>query len=156
MKILFPCVILKYPTCKITDSTSMRYTSPTITINNGIRSISAVDATNPPSASDPVSPINTLAGYVLNIKKPNRAPITDVMIGDIFALIPRAAMAKKVATITVTPDARPSRPSVKFTPLTVPRTTINIKITNSHAGIENAYPSTNGIRVWVSSFATSK
>ena len=93
---------------------------------------------------------------MLNIKKPNRAPITDVMIGDIFALIPRAAMAKKVATITVTPDARPSRPSVKFTPLTVPRTTINIKITNSHVGIENAYPSTNGIRVWVSSFATSK
>ena len=38
---------------------------PIIGINNGIFNIYADAATNPPNASDPVSPINTLAGYTL-------------------------------------------------------------------------------------------
>ena len=60
----------------------------------------AIDATNPPSAREPVSPINTLAGYTLYTRNPNNA---------------------------VTEEARPSRPSVKFAPFTVPSTTKNNK-----------------------------
>ena len=90
----------------------------------------AVAATKPPNAQDPVSPINTLAGYTLYTKKPNKLPATAHVIGEISAFITTATTVKKVATNNVTPDARPSRPSVKFTPFTVPNITKNINGTN--------------------------
>jgi hypothetical protein len=58
--------------------------------------------------------------------------------------------------MAVTPDASPSRPSVKFTPLTVPNTTINTKMINSQSGIANTVPPVKGITMDASIFATLK
>ena len=98
----------------------------------GIWSMYAADATNPPSAREPVSPINTLAGYTLNSRNPRSAPTTAQVIGSIPLFVPIATTVKNVATKTVTLDARPSSPSVKFTPFTVPITTKNINGIASH------------------------
>ena len=51
-----------------------------------------------------------------------------LVIGVIAGSIATAAIVKKVPTMTVTPEARPSNPSVKLTPFTVPNTTINTKM----------------------------
>ena len=106
----------------------------------------AAEATNPPSASEPVSPINTLAGYTLNSRNPRSAPTTAQVIGSIPLLVPIATTVKNVATSTVTLDARPSRPSVKFTPLTVPITTKNINGIATHP-ISRYFPPVNGISI---------
>ena len=100
--------------------------------------------------------MKTLAGYVLNSKNPKRLPTTAPVIGVIDGFRLSAAIVKNVATITVTPDARPSKPSVKFTPFTVPSTTIKTKMINSHVGITNPSPLTNGILMDVSKPAILK
>ena len=97
----------------------------TIGINSGIFNIYAVDTTNPPSAREPVSPINTLAGCVLKHKNPSKAPITAQITGWIPAFVPTAITVKNTAIKVVTLAARPSSPSVKFAPFTVPSTTTN-------------------------------
>ena len=99
----------------------------TIRINNGIFSMYAIDATNPPSAREPVSPINTLAGYTLYTRNPNKLPIAAQEIGARPDPVPIATTVKNVAINAVTEEARPSRPSVKFAPFTVPSTTKNNK-----------------------------
>ena len=58
-------------------------------------------------------------------KNPISAPTTAQVIGSIPLCVPTATTVKNVATITVTLDARPSRPSVKLTPFTVPITATN-------------------------------
>ena len=70
-------------------------------INNGICNIYAVAATNPPNAKEPVSPINTLAGYTLNNKNPNKAPTTAHVTGSIPLFVPIATTVKNVATSTL-------------------------------------------------------
>ena len=112
-------------------------------INMGICSIYAVEATNPPNARDPVSPMNTLAGYTLNSRKPRSAPTTAHVIGEMPLLVPIATTVKNVATSTVTLEARPSRPSVKFTPFTVPITAMNMTGTASQP-IFRYFPPENG------------
>src|SRR5699024_5995475 len=72
---------------------------------------------------EPVSPIKTLAGYTLNNKNPIKDPTTAAHTGEIPLLFPNATTVKKVATITVTLEQRPSNPSVKYTPLSVPNIT---------------------------------
>ena len=96
----------------ITEITSSAYIRATMGMNNGIWSIYAVAATNPPRASDPVSPINTLAGYTLKSRNPKSAPTTAHVIGSIPLAVPMATAVKKVAIITVTLLASPSSPSV--------------------------------------------
>ena len=93
--------------------------------------MNALDATKPPRAREPVSPMNTFAGYTLNSKKPNRLPTTAPVIGLIPLFSPMATTVKNVATRIVTLVQRPSRPSVKFTPLSVPRTIKNTAGINS-------------------------
>ena len=88
-------------------------------------------ATKPPSARDPVSPINTLAGYTLKSTKSHQRPYHRAGNGSIPLFMPTATTVKNTATSTVTEEARPSRPSVKFTPFTVPMTTIYRKGTAS-------------------------
>ena len=84
-----------------------------------------MEDTKPPRANEPVSPMKIDAGFELyNSKNPKRLPTTAPVIGVIDGFRLSAAIVKNVATITVTPDARPSKPSVKFTPFTVPSTTI--------------------------------
>ena len=78
--------------------------------------------TEKPKNSDPVSPIKTLAGYTLNRRNPISPPTTAPVTGSIPLPIPMETTVKKTATISVTLDARPSSPSVKFTPFTVPIT----------------------------------
>ena len=62
------------------------------------------------------------AGYTLKRRNPINAPTTAQVIGSIPLFVPIATTVKNVATRTVTLDARPSSPSVKFVPLTVPIT----------------------------------
>ena len=93
----------------------------TITINIGIFNTNAMAATYPPSANEPVSPINTFAGYELNPKNPKQAPaVAAASIATSEFDIDTANSTKKHDTIKVTPDASPSSPSVKFTAFTVP------------------------------------
>ena len=70
--------------------------------------------------SEPVSPINTLAGYTLYKKNPSNAPTKAAEIGSKPGSNPEATAVKNTAIIIVTLVASPSRPSVKFAPLTVP------------------------------------
>ena len=60
--------------------------------------MNALDATKPPRAREPVSPMNTFAGYTLNSKKPNRLPTTAPVIGLIPLFSPMATTVKNVAT----------------------------------------------------------
>ena len=55
---------------------SIIHTSATNASINGIFKHIAEIATAPPSARDPVSPINTFAGCILNIKNPKQDPAT--------------------------------------------------------------------------------
>ena len=59
----------------------------------------------------------------MNSRNPKIAPVTAQVTGSNPLLVPIATTVKNTATITVTLPARPSRPSVKFTPLAVPKTT---------------------------------
>ena len=75
----------------------------------------------PPKASDPVSPINILAGFLLNNKNPIKAPTNtkqNTKIGKLFSLY--ANKANVLVVIIVTLVAKPSNPSVKFTALENP------------------------------------
>ena len=98
-----------------------------MTIISGIFKTYAVDATKPPSAKLPVSPINTRAGYTLNTKNPSRLPTVAHVIGATPEPKAIATIEKNVAINTVTEDASPSRPSVKLEPFVVPSITKNIK-----------------------------
>ena len=78
----------------------------------------------PPKAKDPVSPINTLAGFLFQIRKPIHAPVvpaimvtTDKLNSTTVRL--DASQVKYAATMAVVPAANPSKPSVKFTALTI-------------------------------------
>ena len=72
-KILLP-VDLKEMTCKITDIASQTKTKPT-TANKISVCVKIPTAANaPPKASEPVSPMKTLAGWKLNFRKPIHAP----------------------------------------------------------------------------------
>lgn len=77
LNILFP-VLLKYSTCNITDTVSNTGISAIIIKINGIFKYNANATITPPSNSEPVSPINTFAGCMLNSKNPRHAPITIV------------------------------------------------------------------------------
>ena len=60
------------------------------------------------------------------------------------AFVPIATAEKNVATMMVTLDARPSRPSVKFVPLTVPMTA-RYSTGNAPQPRSKYFPPENGI-----------
>ena len=65
--------------------------------------------------------MNTLAGYELNPKNPKHAPpVAAVSIPTSLFPTDIANIIKNIETINVTPDANPSKPSVKLTAFTVP------------------------------------
>ena len=76
-------------------------------------------------------------------KNPSKAPITAQITGWIPAFVPTAITVKNTAIKVVTLAARPSSPSVKFAPFTVPSTTTNntgiYKIPRCHS-----FPPENG------------
>ena len=90
--------------------------------------------------------MNTFAGYTLNSKNPIRLPTTAHVIGSIPDFIPIETTEKNTATIKVTLEARPSRPSVKFTPFTVPITAKNSTGIASHPRFRKC-PLQNGILI---------
>ena len=93
----FPPVSLKKATCRTTDMTSIIYTTPTIAMNSGSCSIYPHAATKPPSASEPVSPMNTAAGYTLKRRTPSSAPATALVTGSSPLPVPAATAVKKTA-----------------------------------------------------------
>src|SRR5699024_7061703 len=67
-------VVLKEITWIITDNVSKTHTPPIITSSISIFVIIAIPAIAAPSDKEPVSPINSLAGWVLKTKNPSSAP----------------------------------------------------------------------------------
>ena len=108
-------------------------------------------ARTPPRAMEPVSPIKIFAGFLLKIRNPRQPPATAPNItGSPMKQKAVPAITINSETRVVTPDARPSSPSVRFTAFTTP-TTINI--TNgiyNHKGIVHSID-VNGIFIAVSS-----
>ena len=130
MNILLPSpyfffVYLKYAVCIITESVSIKYTKPINIRCIGIFRSIAISATDAPKKSEPVSPINTFAGYLLYHKNPIKPPInatentvTPYSLNTIYD-----TSIKNIPTIVVILDAKPSSPSVRFTAFTTPTTT---------------------------------
>jgi hypothetical protein len=69
---------LKLPTCRITDIASITKTPPMITSSSSCLVQMAAVPSAPPIASEPVSPMNTLAGWQLNHRKPKAAPASAI------------------------------------------------------------------------------
>ena len=91
---------------------------------NGIFKYNAIPDITPPKNNEPVSPINTLAGYILNIKNANTAPIT-IAPNTTISFTPSivAIIVKHVIIIVHTLGDKPSIPSVKFIALVAPNNT---------------------------------
>ena len=108
-----------------------------IIINNkGIFKYNAIPAIAPPSSNEPVSPMNTCAGYILNNKNPKLVPIIidpNIVVSFIFHII--EIMVNVAIINVVTPVDNPSIPSVKFTAFVVPNITNRAKIIYNHTGI---------------------
>ena len=86
------------------------------------------------SASEPVSPINTRAGYILKNKNPIVLPSTIDENADISLFPNRTdAITKNIIIIAVTPDAKPSKPSVKF------KLFVHARIINTAHGIYTTF-----------------
>ena len=114
-------VVLKQATCTITDSASATNTPPTMRTSSSSLARMPISASAAPRACDPTSPMNTPAGCALNQRKPSAAPAT---AAHRMPIVPAPAcparIARATAAIAVLPAARPSRPSVRFTALTMP------------------------------------
>src|SRR5581483_2024497 len=124
---------LKLNTWIITDSASIRKMPPIRSSRNSTFSTIAKAASAPPMAIAPVSPMNTSAGQALYQRKPMIAPISAAprmarsryfwsrWPGAPDRIHAMTAMAVKVKTAMIpVPAARPSTPSVRFTPLAAP------------------------------------
>ena len=75
-------------------------------------------ARTPPRAMEPVSPIKIFAGFLLKIRNPRQPPATAPNItGSPMKQKAVPAITINSETRVVTPDARPSSPSVRFTEL---------------------------------------
>ena len=109
----------------MTVMTETTKTKPKIGINNPFPENIAILAAKPPSASDPVSPINTEAGDTLKIKYANKAPTKqkDKTDKDVSPFCKRSTLPKEAKKGTHEPAANPSNPSVKFTAFTVAKNT---------------------------------
>ena len=116
-------------TCKITDMTESTNIIPTVTIYSAFPVKVAIQETKPPRASEPVSPIKTLAGGALNSKYAINAPTSakHTVAWDSLSPSKQIIMPKTRKKGILTPEASPSNPSVKFTAFTVAK---NTNITN--------------------------
>ena len=99
----------------------LRILRPINKSNNSCFTNTEIIAKAPPSASEPVSPINTFAGFALKIKKPSNAPVTANANNAISACSLNSAITPNAANaIDAVPATRPSKPSVKLTALEKP------------------------------------
>jgi hypothetical protein len=69
-------VSLKLATWTITDTASSTNKPPIIASTSSCLAMTLIVPSAPPSESEPVSPIKTIAGGALNHKKPRPAPTT--------------------------------------------------------------------------------
>ncbi len=107
----------------------MTKTPPMITSKISIFVKIATALIAPPSASEPVSPINTFAGCALNTRNPKTAPTTATQkIAALNWSIVEANTANAPNAIAAVPARRPSRPSVRFTAFEAPISINNTKI----------------------------
>jgi hypothetical protein len=125
---------LKVRTWRITESASTRKIPPIRTSRNSVFVMIAKAARAPPSPIEPVSPMKTWAGKALYQRNPIEAPIRlaprmarSRSTWSAWPLIRRLASAatRLIAVyvrmaMVVVPAARPSIPSVRFTPLAAP------------------------------------
>ena len=90
--------------------------------------ITASAAIAPPKPSEPVSPMNTDAGNELNQRKPTHAPTRQAHSSarSSWPEVMNVIAVKVRKTIAEQPAARPSRPSVRLTPLVAPASTRKI------------------------------
>ena len=91
---------------------------------SGIFKYSAIAEITPPNSNEPVSPINTFAGCMLNNKNPKTTPITivpNITTSFTSKIIP--ITVKQVIIIVETVGHNPSTPSVRFIAFVVPSIT---------------------------------
>src|SRR5881296_1473216 len=143
----FPCRFLRQryaPVWTSTETASAANTPPAISSRNSAFSMIATVPSAPPIASAPVSPMKTWAGWALNHRNPSAAPAsapqntvsspapgrkyTPTYLVQSNRPNTYAKIANAPAAIAVSPVARPSSPSVKFTAFELPVTT---SVTNS-------------------------
>ena len=89
----------------------------------------AIPAKAPPNANEPVSPINTFAGFALKYKNPKQTALTTIPKKVTLKEPTNNPTTAKVApAIAEIPVANPSKPSVKLTAFVVPKIMINANI----------------------------
>ena len=103
--------------------------APIISTYNAFPEKSAIQPTKPPKDNEPVSPIKTDAGYTLNNKYPNKAPVNEKATTDNDCAPPcsKIKIPKAAKNGTQVPAASPSNPSVKLTAFTVAKKRKNVK-----------------------------
>ena len=108
-----------------------------ITANNITSPKNAAVIYPAPSAKDPVSPMNILAGYLLYTRNPKQAPAITINGNDPLEFPYEIInIADAIEAIAIIPAARPSIPSIRLTEFidpTIPNITtgiINIPILN--------------------------
>ncbi len=131
--------ILKEPTCSITATVSATKTRPATGRSTTNPVTSATLARLAPNDSAPVSPMKNSAGWTLNQRNARTAPTmaaqNTASHGNPRAI---AMKAKDRNANTVVPPARPSMPSVRFTPFDVPMIAIAASTTNATAPISHS------------------
>ena len=105
----------------------MNTPATTISVNSWFEMIATLPNAAP-KASDPVSPINTLAGCELYTRNPTKAPTntkqnTAISSFPAVQTEPHEIIPKAKKAIAERPPARPSKPSVMFTALLLPTKT---------------------------------
>src|SRR5438046_2670479 len=135
---------LAYTSAPSPASSFVAGTPPTMSSRNSAFRRMATVPKAPPIASAPVSPMNTWAGWALNQRNPSDAPAsapqntvsspapgrkyTPTYLVQSNRPNTYAKIANAPAAIAVSPVARPSSPSVRFTAFELPVTT---RVTNS-------------------------
>lgn len=123
---------------------------PITKIKNGFFEKIATQATPPPKAKEPVSPINIFAGYAFCHKKANNPPnvqeekrIKDSVFCEGLLKFNKIKIIKNVEKYAIAVFvASPSNPSVKFTEFVVAINTTNVKGIYHH--FKSRYISKNG------------
>ena len=122
-----PLVALNTQTCRITERDSARKTPPITSRGQRLLLSRATAARQAPMAREPVSPMNTLAGWRFCTRNPSQAP---AMAAQKPARAgspswPRSinCSPRPVNTTAPQPAARPSRPSVRLVALLSARNT---------------------------------
>src|SRR4051794_20962519 len=118
----------KANTWTATDSASITKMPPIINSSTSVLVRTASAAIAPPRPSEPVSPMKTPAGNELNQRKPTQAPTrqADSNARSRWPFVMNVIAVKASSTIAQQPAARPSRPSVRFTPFVAPASTRKI------------------------------